>query len=131
MNSHLFSTLCGVDIDAKALAKAKSEVEPRFSDEREYEYFSAVDKKIADTIKNTETSLFEIDMCQDQLFNFDRDLKDNVQLQITAMGNLSLNELSDSEPIDTAKESKLVVTLIEVIEHIIEEKHSGLLDNLH
>ena len=29
------------------------------------------------------------------------------------------------------QESKLVVTLIEVIEHIIEEKHSGLLDNLH
>ena len=47
INSHLFSTLCGADIDAKALAKAKSEVEPRFSDQREYEYFTTSDKRTA------------------------------------------------------------------------------------
>ncbi len=43
---------------------------PSLFDERQYKYFKdiAMDKEIAERIRNTETSLFKIDMSADQLY---------------------------------------------------------------
>lgn len=44
-----------------------------------------------------------------------------------------MREMTLTEACDSGEDghSKLVVTLIEVIEHIVQEKHGGLLENLH
>ena len=43
---------------------------PSLFDERQYKYFKEIvmDKEIAERIRNTETSLFKIDMSADQLY---------------------------------------------------------------
>jgi hypothetical protein len=98
---------------------------PSLFDEREYKYFRdiAMDKEIADRIKNTETSLFQIDMCADQLYITDPLTSDSEPPQLV------IGEKQEilNTPVD---EGKFVVTLIEVIEHIHKERHDGLLENL-
>ena len=126
LNSHLFSTVCGVDIDARALEKAKNKMYPSLFDEREYKYFRdiAMDKEIADRIKNTETSLFKIDMCADQLYITDPLTSDSEPPQLV----IGEKQTIQPTPVD---EGKFVVTLIEVIERIHKDRLDGLLENLH
>jgi len=116
LNSKFYSRVSGIDIDDTALSTSGCQISPGLSNHSDYHYFATKvnNKVLSERIRQTEAAVYKIDFAKPVKF---REV-------VTKVEDHTLETKEASVP------GHLIVTLIEVIEHIELDKHKALLMNI-